>query len=149
MELGDGKGLKDLGVSTEVAYAYMMSEIHRMMNQSGMINSGLNEKKIILRKYIKPAKRDIVEGTGTGTGAGAVLASAGQMKGKGKNLVKKGLELIHPPYQVVFLSMNSLQAIPTTTRDEINNFWVNIKKNSKKKLVPSVSAFYGNLAGFK
>lgn len=40
-----------------MAFAFLMTEVHRMMNKQGLISGALNEKDILIRKYIKPSKR--------------------------------------------------------------------------------------------
>jgi hypothetical protein len=35
----------------------MMAELHKVMTRVGLINAELGEGEVLLRKYIKPAKR--------------------------------------------------------------------------------------------
>ena len=58
-----------------------MSELHRMMNKYGLISGGLEPGSILIRKYIKPAKRK-VENEGS-------AESDAKLKKKG-NIVAKG-----------------------------------------------------------
>jgi hypothetical protein len=46
-----------MGLSVEMAFAFIMTEVHRLMNKQGLISGSLNERDILIRKYIKPAKR--------------------------------------------------------------------------------------------
>ena len=50
-----------MGISVEIAFAHIMSELHRMMNRYGMISGALDPSNILIRKYVKPAKRKIEE----------------------------------------------------------------------------------------
>jgi RIO-like serine/threonine protein kinase len=56
VQLNDAKGLKELGLVPEVAYAHVLSEVHHLLRKFKTISGSLNEKNILLRKYIKPYK---------------------------------------------------------------------------------------------
>jgi hypothetical protein len=102
------------------------------MNKQGLISGALNEKDILIRKYIKPGKRKE-------TVAEPVEMTPAQKKRA--ELLAKGREMMHSPYQVVFTNLSNLQEVPNTTRDTIQNYWVNMKKSSKKYF-PSSASFY-------
>jgi hypothetical protein len=56
-------------------------------------------------------------------------------------MLAKGKEILHSPYQVVFTNLSNVQAIPDSTRQNIHNYWINMKK-ADKKYFPSTSTFY-------
>jgi hypothetical protein len=86
----------------------------------------------LIRKYIKPAKRkEIVE---------PVLELNPALK-KRAEFLAKGKEMMLSPYQVIFTNLSNLQSVPDSTRQNIQNYWSNMKKASKKYL-PSTSTFY-------
>jgi len=101
-----------------------------MMNKYGLISGGLEPGNILIRKYIKPAKRKTDE-----------TAVNENVAGRNKNLIAKGRELIQPQYQVVFLDLNNLQSLPQKTTDSIHNYWHFLKKTKKTQQPPSVSSF--------
>ena len=55
--ISDTKGLKEMGLTAELAFAHIMSEIQRVMSKFGLIDRKMNSQGVILRKYIKPIKR--------------------------------------------------------------------------------------------
>jgi hypothetical protein len=61
VRINDLKGLKELGLAPEIAFAYVLSEIQHMMKKLHIISGSLNPKNIMVRKYIKPYKPAVVE----------------------------------------------------------------------------------------
>ena len=100
------------------------------MNRHGLISGRLNEGSFLIRKYIKPAKRKEVDEVS---------------EDQSKKIASKARELIHPNYQVIFLNLYNLQSLPNKTKESIHNYWLNIKKSTKKRIIPSVDSFYKQL----
>jgi len=86
----------------------------------------------LLRKYIKPAKRKETN---------EPVPEVNPAQKKRAEMLAKGKEMLHSPYQVVFTNLSNVQAIPDSTRQNIQNYWVNMKK-AAKKYFPSTSTFY-------
>jgi len=137
--LSNTKGLKEIGLSVEMAFAFVMTEIHRLMNKQGLLYGNLNERDIVIRRYIKPAKRR--ETT-------AEPQDVNPTQKKRAELLAKGREMLHSPYQVVFTNLNNLQKVPDSTRENIQNYWVNMKK-AAKKYFPSTATFYDRIPNLK
>lgn len=77
------------------------------MKKHGLIDGALSEKDIFIRKYIKPAKR-------RETAPEPIELNPAQKKRA--ELLAKGKELMHSPYQVIFTNLSNLQQIPDSTR---------------------------------
>jgi hypothetical protein len=60
----------------------------------------------------------------------------------------KPTSLIHPPYQIVFLSHNNLQSVPAEVVEGTTAYWNNLKKE-KQKITPSVNSFYQRLPKYQ
>ena len=127
-----------MGISVEIAFAHIMSELHRMMNRYGMISGALDPSNILIRKYVKPAKRKIEEEPAPETS-----------QKKKANIVAKGRELLHPQYQIVFLNLSNMQSLPQKARETIQNYWLSLKKTKKAAVIPSVSSFYKHIPDLK
>jgi len=67
---------------------------------------------------------------------------------KRAELLAKGREMMHSPYQVVFNDLSCLQEVPNSTRDNIQNYWVNMKK-AAIKYFPSSATFYERIPNLK
>lgn len=106
------------------------------MNKYSLISGRINEHSLLIRKYIKPAKRKESQEV------------QNEAVKKNRAAAAKTQELLHPHYQVVLLSLNNLQSLPQNTRDTIQNYWVNIKK-SKKPTLPSIKSFYDQIPNLK
>lgn len=53
----DAKGLKEMGISSQQAFIYILGEVHRLLSRYDMVSPKLNEQAILIRKFIKPAQR--------------------------------------------------------------------------------------------
>ena len=108
------------------------------MNRYGMISGALDPSNILIRKYVKPAKRKIEEEPAPETS-----------QKKKANIVAKGRELLHPQYQIVFLNLSNMQSLPQKARETIQNYWLSLKKTKKAATTPSVSSFYMHIPDLK
>lgn len=54
--ISDVKGLRELGLLPEVAFAHVLSEVHHQMKKLRTISGALAPDNILLRKYVKPYK---------------------------------------------------------------------------------------------
>ena len=81
-------------MTSDLAYAFVMSEIQRLMNKFGLVDTKMGKNAVLLRKYIKPAKR--TEKTED--------SAESRVSKKAKKV-----ELLIPQHQVVFLNMNSFE----------------------------------------
>jgi predicted unusual protein kinase regulating ubiquinone biosynthesis (AarF/ABC1/UbiB family) len=51
------KGLKEMGLSTQQAFIYILGEVHRILSRHDLLSPKLSEQSVLIRKYIKPAQR--------------------------------------------------------------------------------------------